>query len=120
MSRFKGDYRRGFELVNGYNDHLHIPLETTSNYSAIGNLHTYKSPQQPLRRFAACSFFISRSLVTALNKGDSSASRAQILSSQPHVQNSTLKIPRLLAILHQPPSLLFTRWLSTNSLLTDN
>jgi hypothetical protein len=37
-----------------------------------------------------CSGFNSRSLVTNSISGDSSASRAQVLSSQPPVQNSTL------------------------------
>jgi hypothetical protein len=46
-----------------------------------------KSLQHPLSPFPACYVFISRSLGTASNSGDSSASRAQVLSSQLPVQN---------------------------------
>jgi hypothetical protein len=48
---------------------------------------TYKSLQHPLSLFPACSVFISHSLATACNRGDSSAPRAQVLSSQPPAQN---------------------------------
>jgi hypothetical protein len=41
-----------------------------------------------LRFFLACCVFISHSVATAVNSGDSSASRAQVLSSKPPVQNS--------------------------------
>jgi hypothetical protein len=30
------------ELVNGFSDHLYTSLGTTSNYSAVANLHTLK------------------------------------------------------------------------------
>jgi hypothetical protein len=60
------------------------------NYSAIANLHIYKSPQHLLSPFPACCIFISLSLATASNNGNSSASRAQVSSSDPPVQNSTL------------------------------
>jgi hypothetical protein len=46
-------------------------LGTTGNYSTIADIHTLKSP--------ARSVFNSRFLVTDVNSGDSSASRAQVL-----------------------------------------
>jgi hypothetical protein len=46
-----------------------------------------KSPQHPLNLFATCRVFTSRSLATASNSVDSSASRVQVLCSQPPVQN---------------------------------
>jgi hypothetical protein len=106
----------GYGLMNGFINHLYTPLRTTSNYSTTANLpvhkllHTKSSP--------ACSVFNSRSLATASNSGDSSAPCAQILSSQPPKQNSNqnwlLTTIRLVAIWHQPSSLLFTGWLSTD------
>jgi hypothetical protein len=47
------------------------------------------SPQHKLSLFPACCVFISLSLATASNNGDSSASRSQVLSSQRPVQIST-------------------------------
>jgi hypothetical protein len=114
---------------------------TTSNYSAIANLHPLEITTAPAKPFSACCVLTSRSLATACNSGDSSASRAQILVSQPPVQNSCqlcqfflallaelnwtvnpqltcchrFSIIRLAAISHQPPSLLFTGWLSVNN-----
>jgi hypothetical protein len=49
------------------------------------SLHAKSSP--------VCCVFTSRSLVTASNSGDSSASRTRVLSSQPPVQNSALNRP---------------------------
>jgi hypothetical protein len=39
-----------------------------------------RSPQHPLSLFPACCVFTSRSLATASNSGDPSASHAQVLS----------------------------------------
>jgi hypothetical protein len=101
--------------VNEFIDHLYTPVGITSNYSAIANLHTLQITIAPAKSFYSLSVFISSSLATASNSGDTSASRAQILSSQPPTQSSTLNwlAPRLAAISHQPPTLLFTGWLST-------
>jgi hypothetical protein len=52
----------------------------------------YKSPQHTLSLFAAFRVFISRSLVTVSNSGNSSASRSQVLYSQLPVQNSCLNL----------------------------
>jgi hypothetical protein len=49
-----------------------------------------KSPQHPLNLFFPACCVISRSLATASDSGDSSTSHAQVLFSQPPVQNSTL------------------------------
>jgi hypothetical protein len=82
----KRDYKRDFGLENGFNDHLHTRLGTTSNYSATAN-HNSQITIAPAKSFPACSlhqplhgngFYI----------GDSSASRAQVLTSQPSAQNS--------------------------------
>jgi hypothetical protein len=70
--------------VNGFIDHLYTRLGTSSSYSATANLH--KSPQHSLSLFQP-AVFTSRSLATASHSGDSS--RAQFLSSQPLVKNST-------------------------------
>jgi hypothetical protein len=65
------------DSVNGFIDHLYTapPL--------ISTIH--KSPQHP----STCCVFTSRSQVTVSNSGNSSASRAQVLSSQTPVQNWT-------------------------------
>jgi hypothetical protein len=52
--------------------HLHKPLGTTSNYSAIANLDTLQITTA--RAKSSQSAFTSRFLVTDLNSGDSSAS----------------------------------------------
>jgi hypothetical protein len=75
--------------VNGFIDHLYTRLGTTSNYSATSYLHNSQITTAPAKPFPACCVIISRSLATASNSGDSSASRAQVLSSQPPLQNWT-------------------------------
>jgi hypothetical protein len=74
----------GYRLMK----HLYTPPEATSYYSAIANLHNLQITTAPTKLFLACCVFTSRSLATASNRGDSSASRAQDLFSQPPVQNS--------------------------------
>jgi hypothetical protein len=63
-------------LDTGIIDHLYTPLGTTSNYSAIANLHNLQITTAPLKLFPACCVFNSLSLATASNSGDSSVSRA--------------------------------------------
>jgi hypothetical protein len=58
-------------LVNGFINHLHTPLETTSNYSAIANLHTLKITTAPAKSFSNLLVFIGHYLTTASNSGDS-------------------------------------------------
>jgi hypothetical protein len=106
-----------YGLVNGFIDHLYTALRTTSNYSIIANLHILQITTAPAKPFPVC-FVISHSLATASNSGDSSASCAQVLSSQPSMQNSTLNQQLTTAMLeassHQSPNLLFSGRLSTN------
>jgi hypothetical protein len=68
----------GYGFVNGFIDNLHIPLRTTSNYSAIADFHTV---QITTRYVFSCSGFTSHCLVTANNNGDSSASVTMSLLS---------------------------------------
>jgi hypothetical protein len=74
--------------VNGFVDREHDwELQVITASPLISTIH--KSPQHPLISLPTCFFFTSRSLETASNSGDSSASRTQVLFSQPPVQNST-------------------------------
>jgi hypothetical protein len=84
------DYRRGLDWW--------IDLLTTYTYDSELQVITApplistirKSPQHPLSLFPARYIFISRSLATASYSGDSSASRAEVLTSQPSMQNWTI------------------------------
>jgi hypothetical protein len=87
------DYRRGFGLVNGYIDHLYTRLGTTSNYNATAKLHNSQMTTAPFKSFPACCIFTSRFLVTASNSGNSSASRAQVLSER-RLPSNCLSFPR--------------------------
>jgi hypothetical protein len=75
-----------FGLVTRYIDHLYTRLGTTSTYSATAN-HNSQITTRSTKHFPACCVFTSRSLATASNSGDPSASRALVLSSQPPAQN---------------------------------
>jgi hypothetical protein len=78
-------------------------LVSTSNYSAIDDLDNSQITAAPAKHFPACCVFISRFLATASKSGDSSASRTQVLLSQPPVQillNCELNYS---AISSQPP-----------------
>jgi hypothetical protein len=75
--------------VNGFIDHLKTRLRNTNNYRATSNLHNSRITIALAKPFPACCVLISHSLATASNNGDSSALRAQFLSSQIPVQNST-------------------------------
>jgi hypothetical protein len=76
-------------LDTGFIDHLYTRLGTTCNYSATANLHTLQNTVANTKSSPTCSVFNSRSLATASNNGDSSASRSQILLSQRLLQSST-------------------------------
>jgi hypothetical protein len=107
------DYRRGMywwmDILNTCAHHSELQAITVP--LLIFTIHM--SPAPVLNLFPACCFFTSPSLATASNSTYSSASRVQILSSQPPVQNSTLNwqlTPRLAAISHKTPSLLLAGW----------
>jgi hypothetical protein len=68
-------------------DPLYTPLGTASNHNTIAELHTLQITIAPAKPFPVCCIFTSRSLATASNSGDASVSRAQVLLSQPPVQN---------------------------------
>jgi hypothetical protein len=63
-----------FGLDIGFIAHLYTQLGTTGNYSATANLHNLQITTEPAKTFPACCVFTSRSLVTASNSRDSSAS----------------------------------------------
>jgi hypothetical protein len=90
----------GYGLVNGCIDHVNTRFVITSSYSAIAISTLYTSLQHSLSLFPACCVLTSRSMATASNSGDYSASRAQVLvtaaraehlsiSSYDHYQIST-------------------------------
>jgi hypothetical protein len=66
---------------------LYTWVGNISNYSATANLHNSQTTTAHPKPFAACCVFTSRSLSTASNSWDSSASCAQFLSSYTPVQN---------------------------------
>jgi hypothetical protein len=77
----------GFTI--GFSNHLYTPLGSTSNYSAIVNLHTSQITTTHAKSLAAC-VLNNRSPSTASKSRDFSASHAQVLSSQPSVQKTDL------------------------------
>jgi hypothetical protein len=72
------------DLLTTYTHHSELQVLT-----ALLLIFTlYKSPQHPLTLSPACCAFIIRYPTKISNSGDSSASRALFLPSQPPVQNS--------------------------------
>jgi hypothetical protein len=63
------------DLLTAHTRHLELQVITVLSPISI----LYKSPQHPLSLFPAGCVFISRSLATTSNSGDSSASHAQVL-----------------------------------------
>jgi hypothetical protein len=68
-----GDCRRCFGLDTGFIDHLYTQRRTTSNYSAIANLHTLQITTAHAKSFPASCVFSSHSLATSYNSESSSA-----------------------------------------------
>jgi hypothetical protein len=58
---------------------MHSRLISTSNYSIIANLYNSQITTEPAKTFSPFCVFTSRSLATASNSGDSSASPAESL-----------------------------------------
>jgi hypothetical protein len=82
----------------------HLKLQVITALLLISTIHNLlKAKSSP-----AFSVFHSSSLTTASNRGNSSASRAHVLSSQPPLQNSTLN----LQLTTRPPTL---NWRPTES-----
>jgi hypothetical protein len=79
--------RWGFGLDIGFIDHLCTRLVSTSNYSITAKFHNSQIVTAPDEPFQAACVFTSRSLATASNSVDSSASRPSVLSSQTPVQS---------------------------------
>jgi hypothetical protein len=73
--------------VNEFTDYLHTPFRTTKIYNPVANLHNPQITTAPAKSFPAFFVFTSNSLTTTSNTEDSSASRAQILSKKPPMQN---------------------------------
>jgi hypothetical protein len=58
-------------------------MDLLTTYTVLSLIfHNSQITTAPAKAFPACCVFTSRSLVTASNSGDSSASHAQVLSSQ--------------------------------------
>jgi hypothetical protein len=99
LSRVRVWRSKGFGLVNRFIDYFCTRLGTASNYSAIVDVHYLQITAAPSKPFPACCVFTSRYLVTASNSVHFSASRPQVLSPQPPMQNSTeLIAPSVLVI----------------------
>jgi hypothetical protein len=100
--------------VNGFIDHLCTRLETTSNYNTTSDLHNSQITPAAAKPFPACCVFTSRSLAATSNGEDSSASRAQVLSSQPPFKLSELKVTvTLQLVVYRQSVRLGTRLLET-------
>jgi hypothetical protein len=87
-------------MLKRFIDQLHTRLGTRSNYRATANLHNSQITTSPAKPLPTCCSFTSSSLETVSNSGDFSASVAQILPSQPSMQNSIqLNAPSVLVII---------------------
>jgi hypothetical protein len=82
------DYRWSMDWWLGFIDHLYTSLGTTSTYNTIADFHASQITTTPTNPFPTCYVFTSHSLAMASNSGDSSASHAQVLLTQPPMQNS--------------------------------
>jgi hypothetical protein len=97
--------------VNGFIDHLHTPLRSTSNYSAIANLHTLQITIAPAKHFSSLLCFHLPFPGNGFDRRESASSQVQVLplcrnqlstdryqlnystvSSQPPLQSSTERV----------------------------
>jgi hypothetical protein len=80
--------------LGSVNVRIYWPLthttRTANNYSVTSNLHTLQITAANTKFSPACSVFTSRSLVTASDIGDSSASRAHVVTVRRISRNSQL------------------------------
>jgi hypothetical protein len=93
-----------FGFVNGFIGHLHnMKIQPITARPLMSTIH--RSPQHMLSIFPAYSVFNSRSLATGSNGGDSSASRAHVVTVWRISRNWTLVNCHLnySAISSQPP-----------------
>jgi hypothetical protein len=67
LSRVRVTLKLFFLLETVFIDHFTTRIETTSNYSAITNIHTSQITTIHAKSFLACCVFTSRYLVTALS-----------------------------------------------------
>jgi hypothetical protein len=84
------------DLLTTYTCTRDSELQAITAPALISTIHI--SPQHPLSHFPTCCVFTSRSLATASNSGDSSASRAQLLSSQLNYQLATDHIVEYMSV----------------------
>jgi hypothetical protein len=97
------DSLRGPGLDIGCIHHLYTRPGTTSNHSATANLHNSQMTTAPAKPFTACCVFTKRSLATASNSGDSSASALKSsLHSLPYKIDLVDPFMFLLTPLHGP------------------
>jgi hypothetical protein len=68
-------------MDNGFIDYLYTRLGTTSNESAIVNLHTLQISTPPSKNVSSLLCLSKPFPGNGFNSGDSSASRAQVLLS---------------------------------------
>jgi hypothetical protein len=85
-SLYKSPQHPAKPFLNTYTHYSEIQALTA--LSLISSL--YKSPQHPAKPFSILLCLQNPFPGNGFNSGDSSASRAQVLSSQSPVQNSTL------------------------------
>jgi hypothetical protein len=78
-------------VVNGFIDHLYPPLGTTSNCSAIANVHILQITTAPSKTFSSLLYLQQPFLTTASNSGDSSASRAHVITVRRISRNWTVE-----------------------------
>jgi hypothetical protein len=82
------DYRRGLDWsLDLLTTYTHDSGLQTIMYSATANLHDSQITTAPVKQFPACCVFTRHFLVTAPNRRNSLASRAQVFSSHTLVQN---------------------------------
>jgi hypothetical protein len=73
--------------VSRFIGHFTTRLGTTSNYSATANLHTLQITAEHIKPSTTCGVFTSRSLATASNSEDPSASALEPLVSGEYPAN---------------------------------